>query len=168
MTSRGWIVLVTLAGCGGGSTAPDASPPVLLDNAPSPAELTELCERLCDFTNSCPGPGDASCVASCTDYGMRRRADAVARQIDCIIAEGCGGSAGCRAAAIVGLEPTAETTWAFAACQATGERCDFTCGMIDDGIMWSDATLDAITACYDLPCDQIGDCTAAATGIMQL
>jgi hypothetical protein len=154
------VVAVGLAGCGedDGSLGASATSPL------SEAERTEACGALCEHEATC-GVDQGECLEWCDGMVRVMRADAARSLLACYSAIECDESSegGCLGDVIDETTPSEAFGVANGACHAAQTRCQdwYGCDVTFFRLL-SDQTLYEVTACFDLPCDQVSDCLDAA------
>lgn len=125
------------------------------------AEADEACGVFCDYAVGCGWADPGSCRAWCGDVVAVIRADAAEELLACYTEADCVDAAEdrCIATAIDAIEPTAIVEDMRAACNDAEVRCtaNLACEQTYY-LLFSDPTLDAMTACFAEACGDIEPC----------
>ncbi len=156
----GWMIAIgaLIVGCGG-DDGPSGAPL-------TPSEAETGCAEYCDYRVEC-GEDEVECLTWCGGVTDVIRGDAARVLLDCYLEQACDatGEQLCIADTIESLEGTAAYDDAHSACYALESRCDvsYGCG-VTYYVLLSDPTLDALAACFELPCDEVDACVNEVIG----
>ena len=150
--------------CGGGDGGVSPGSPL------SASAVTDFCGALCSYSTECGTPDSDFCGGDCENVVGRIRGDVALDFQDCYLGTACEGLEGNDCESIITDADGRPAYDSFlASCEAGSQECfggELTCtgGEADLFVSFSDATLQAGTACFDLPCEQVSGCLQDAFG----